>query len=620
VNGTQFTKGFHAAPGTYSAYANFTTGGVTYTDLTRVTVAADGAVSPALTVTAAGVALQGTFTNASGARVALNTTVTLVGPGGAVATALSNSGAFSLELPPFSTYQVLAQATLLTSGPNGSFYQSWTVAPGSRCTPSASAPACSVAVVPTTELVYLNGTLSSSGIPGLLAGTVELLGPYPSENVTTVSAPSGSFSLRVLPGSYSVYANSESGSAARAAFATVTALPSTTGLVALSLVPTWLDTISIGGPNGSLAGLGPVTLSLRDAFGNALVFAGLAPASNVTLALPAGTYVVRGEALGSLNGLPATASGSATVTVVNGNVATLVPLEYVPLASVQGTLVGPSTVTLHAGGVASFAFTVRATGNVPVTIHPVGTPAYWTFSFSFASARLTPGPTGTNLSAQVTVQVPAGTPVAHPGVTIEFELSNGTVVGSVAPAPAIQVLPYYGVKVGSSPTEVSQVGPAHVLLPFYAVNTGNAYESVLFTVVDAPRLASLGWSATVPGAQNQGPGMASFSAGLNQTLYVELNATGRVFLAPGSVTVSASVLNASGSIAATATILVPFGTVHPTTPPGGATVVVTGPSIGPAPSSLPDWLVPLLVFVPAIGLVIGVISYRWWRTRRWQRR
>jgi hypothetical protein len=175
------------------------------------------------------------------------------------------------------------------------------------------------------------------------------------------------------------------------------------------------------------------------------------------------------------------------------------------------------------------------------------------------------------------------------------------------------------VVLGPTPSVVSQVGPAHVLQPFYVRNTGNAFESVLVTVVDAPRLASLGWNATVQTSTQHVTDVAQLAPGENDTLYVQLNATSRVTLLPGSVTVSATVLNASGSVATSGTLSIPLGTVHPTAPPGTSVVVVTGPSVGSAPSSLPTWVVPLLVFVPALGLVVGVVVYRWWRTRRWRR-
>jgi hypothetical protein len=47
--------------------------------------------------------------------------------------------------------------------------------------------------------------------------------------------------------------------------------------------------------------------------------------------------------------------------------------------------------------------------------------------------------------------------------------------------------------------------------------------------------------------------------------------------------------------------------------------VITGPSIG-TPPAYPDWFVPLLCFLPAIGVVIFLGVRRYFKTRRWSRR
>src|SRR5208282_1721350 len=46
VGGASFELGFYATPGIYSAYATATSGGTTYASLSRVTVAADGNITP----------------------------------------------------------------------------------------------------------------------------------------------------------------------------------------------------------------------------------------------------------------------------------------------------------------------------------------------------------------------------------------------------------------------------------------------------------------------------------------------------------------------------------------------------------------------------------------------
>ena len=99
---------------------------------------------------------------------------------------------------------------------------------------------------------------------------------------------------------------------------------------------------------------------------------------------------------------------------------------------------------------------------------------------------------------------------------------------------------------------------------------------------------------------------------------MRLKATGAEFLAPGSVTVSAAVVNSSGSVQTSAQLTIGAGTLRAQSP-SGAPVAVSGPSVG-SPPSLPDWLIPLLSFVPAIALGLGLVTYRWWRTRRWTHR
>jgi hypothetical protein len=460
----------------------------------------------------------------------------------------------------------------------------------------------------------VNGTVASPGLVGPIAGTALLVGPYPSINVTTVPFSDGRFSVRVAPGAYAIYANGSGEAAGTATFANALALPSARTPVALTLGSTWTATLSAAAPSGPVGNVSPATFVVQGPLGQRVVFANVPLSARITVPLPAGSYSVRATASGWLYGTTVALSGSAPLRLVRGNGAADIVLSYPTSYAVQGTLRGPSTVTVNSGATVSFAFSVRAIGTTPVTVYPKGTPSYWTFNFSFPNVTLTPGPSGTNFTGEVFVHVPAGTAVAHPGIAIEFALANGTVVGSVAPVPTIVVTPSYGVGIGTTPSLSSQVGADHVLQPFYVVDSGNAAETVALSVVNAAHLATLGWNSTVVNPAKSPITSSTLSAGENTTFFVSLNATAPVFLPPGAVTVSALVLNASGSVSASTTISIPFATVHPSVPPS-----VTGPSLG-TPSAFPDWLVPVLVFVPAIGLAIAIVTYRWWRTRRWRRR
>jgi len=618
VNGTAFEKGFYVAPGTYSAYATANASGATYTSLTRVTVSSRGNVTPAIALSAAGPTLSGTLTDPSGAVVALNASVHLVKPGGATAVATALSGSFRLALEPSTTYAAFVNGTTTEPGPNGSYFESWSSAPGASCSIGSTNSSCNVPLVGTPEPVWVNGTLRASGAPSPVAGTVRLVGPYPSSNVTVVSAANGTFSVPVRPGAYSLYATGGGSSQTLANLSSVLALPSTSGPLSVVLTPGWIDTVTIVPPDSTGGALGTTTLSVANSAGVRTVFTGVALGSPLLLALPAGAYELTASAPGTLNGVSTNASVSAPVTVVAGNVGTVLPLAYATSVSVTATLVGPTSATVAAGGAATFSFSVRNSGNVPVTVHPVGTPSYWTFNFTLGNVTLNAGPGATALSGEVRILVPAGTAVAHPGVTIELVTSNGTVVGTVAPAPLVNVVGYYGLAVGPSslPTRVSSTTAT---VPFSVLNTGNVPETVVATVVDPNRLAGLGWSANLS-AGNALSVERVLTAGDNISLNVNLTATSSIFVPPGTVTVSVSVLNASGATSASFTLNVPIASVGSGTGNGAPPVTVTGPSLGSAPNLPPVWLVPLLAFVPTVALVVGIVTYRWWRTRRWTRR
>jgi dolichyl-diphosphooligosaccharide--protein glycosyltransferase len=620
VNGSAFESGFRAAPGTYSAYVTSRVQGETYASLSRVTVATDGNVTPTLSLSAIGPVLSGSLVTATGSVVHLNATVHLISPNGAVATATAVNGSFSLALSSSTRFAVFVNGTTNGAGPNGTFVRTWSAPAGAACTVATTNTSCSIPLVSTPQPVLLNGTLVLPGMAGTVPGTIRLVGPYPSENVTVVTTSNGTFSVSVLPGAYSLYATGFGSAATRANLTSVLALPSTTLTpLTVALAPTWVDTISVAPPGGSSAGVGLATVTVTNSLGTRAVYANVSWNSPLALALPTGPYRITARASGSLGGVPTDATSSTTVTIQSGNVGTVLSLVYATTTSVSGTLSGPTSATVAAGGVATFSFSVRNTGNVPVTVHPVGTPSYWTFNFSIGNVTLLPGSSGSVVSGEVRVDIPSGTAVAHPTVTIDFVTSNGTTVGSVSPTPTVNVIGYYGLAVGPS-TVPTRVGPSTAVVPYYIHNTGNTVETVLVTISDAPRLAMRGWSANLSSGATPGQVKRSLNAGDNYSLNVNLTATGSIFLPPESVTLSMTVLESNGGVSRSVTLSVPIATVRAKSANGIPPVSVTGPSLGSAPNLPPDWLVPLLSFVPVIALVVGVLTYRWWRTRRWTRR
>ncbi|MCI4364822.1 MAG: hypothetical protein L3K10_01980 [Thermoplasmata archaeon] len=621
VNGTNFTRGFYVAPGTYSAHASLTTDGVAYTNLTRVTISAGGTITPGLSLRTAGVTVTGKLVGTGGKTVPVNAVLTLSAPDGSKLHTQIANGTFSTSLPAGGQFLATTNVTALTSGVNGSYFVTYTTAPGSVCVigTASNVSTCTVNVVPVTNRVWLNGTLSAVGVPGLIPGTVRIAGPYPASSVTLLTTTDGTFSTQVLPGAYSVYATGGGASELLANLSGVVALP-TSAPIALDLQPTWSATITVGPPNGSARTLGNATVLVRSATGSRAVYAGVTIGTPFSLALPLGEYTVEATAVGSPYGVPANATATVPLLVAAGNVAVTVPLVYAFHYQAAGTLLGSPDQTLNAGAQVTYQFSVRDSGNAPITVHPTGSPSFWNFSFSFTNATLNPGPGGSALAASVTIHVPGGTVVLHPPVLLELLLANGTFAGTVAPSPSLRINGYYGVAIGPSPTTPPTVSLTHALLPFFLVDTGNVYETVHLTVVDQVRIQSLGWNVNIHAQNGTLAGPVGLAPGVNSTAEVNLTTTSTIFVPVGTVTLSAIVTNASGSVAASTTLKVPVATVAPGSTNASAPFTVTGPGVATPPATLPDWVIPLLAFVPAIGLAVALLVRRWLKTRRWTRR
>jgi asparagine N-glycosylation enzyme membrane subunit Stt3 len=619
VDGTTYTKGFIAAPGSYTAHASTSVGGVTYTSLVRVSVSGAGVITPTLSLQTLGVTVTGKLITSDGSSVPLNTTLTLrTFAGSSLRTVVSN-GSFTTTLPADSEFLASANGTLLTSGPNGSFFVSYSVPSSIVCTTTANASNCPIEVVPTVNSVWLNGTLAAPGVPGLQPGTIRLVGPYPATTVLLFNTTNGTFSIPLAPGAYSLYAMAGGGAEPLANLSTVLALPGAAP-VAVSLQPTWGTTITVGGPNGSAATLGPATVVVQTVFGTRTIYSGVPVGVPFPLALPVGVYAVTASAVGSPYGVATNATGTTLLTVSSGNVALMVPLTYSFAYRATGTLIGTPTQSINAGARVTYLFTVRNSGNAPLTVHPVGSPSYWTFNFSFTNVTLQPGPAGTTFAAEVSILVPAGTVVLHPPVLLELELANGTIVGTVAPTPTLNIHAYYGVAIGPTPTAGPTLSTTKAIVPFFLVNTGNAYEDVRLTIVDQARIESLGWSVSIHQGNGTLNGLVGLTPGVNSSAEVNLTALGPIFVPIGTVTLSAIVTNASGAVSAATTLKVPLGALAPGNPHPGPTFIVTGPGVGNSTSTANDWVIPLLVFVPAIALAVALLVRRWVKTRRWTRR
>ena len=612
VNGTQWSRGFYAPPGAYSAHIEGSAAGVNYTNLTAVVVPANGAITPVLQLSLVGVDVGGQFLAPNGTALRVDTAVTFVAPSGATTSVPVTAGVFSTTLPTSTTYSLLANFTSTAAGPNGSYLVRYSSGVGAnRCAVGTSSIQCPVHLAQTTPPVWLNGSLRANGYPTALAGQVELIGPYPSVNTTLLAVPAGTFSVALQPGSYYLYAN-ESGSNPLANLTTVTVLSTAPPLV-VNLLPSWDVRVTVQAPS-PLGGSPSAQLVIGTSTGSWIRFASVGWNGTVSVALPVGVYSLAANATGSPFGIASEASARSSVALLSGNVATSLSLQYALNYAATGTATGPTHVSLpSSGGTFTFGVGLQNTGNVPVTVHLVGSPAYWNFTTSLTNVTL--GVTGAsrNASGEVQVIVPPGTLVQHPAIVLSVVLPNGTSIGNVQAVPTVQVATSYGLSLSSLPATDTQVGLFTILVPFSVTNRGNLVESVGVSVADSTQLSTLGWntSIAVNGVVSAGP--TDINPGASQTFTLNLTQVGPAAVPPGTAVVSVAVLNRSADVQQSLTLSIPSTSVNVRQITG-----VTGPSVGTAPNLLPDWLLLLLALLPAILVAVLAGVYRWNRSRRWR--
>jgi dolichyl-phosphooligosaccharide-protein glycotransferase len=616
VNGTRFTEGFRIAVGNYTVRFNGTnaTAGLRYANLTYVDVGPDGSILPTLVLNRPAVTLSGSFVVASGAALNVTPPVTLTNTAtGATVTVIGSDGAFSVVLPPNGTYSVRANTTVLATAANGTVDETWSSVPGATCSVGSVASTCSIELVGTIAPAWFNGTVVRPGVAGAVPASLHLTGPYPSTDVTVLNATNGTFSALLAPGTYRVYGVA-TGGAELAGFGRALVLPSS-GSFTLDLLPSWSAEIVVDSSGAPSQTVGAANVTVRDGFGDWVVFPSVNLGTTLRVVLPVGTYTVNASAPGTLHGFAGTAVASATVDLLSGNAGVSLPLAVPVSQTVVATLVAPTGATVATGASATFSYSLRDVGNAPVTVHGSGSPAFWNFTFSVPSVTLEPG--GPSATGEVRVVVPAGTLTDHVPVAVTFENGNGTKVGTLSPAPTVNVLPYYGVAVARVPTDPVEVGTSRVLVTVYLANRGNTQESIRMSVTNLKTLGDLGWSVAITTSAGSTVSFPqNLAGGGNNTYLVNLTTSATVYAPPGSVAISATVVNGSGAVSST-TIAIPTGAVQP----GKSSLFfVTGPSVGVAPSVLPQYAIAALAFVPAIALAAVVLTYRWWRTRKWIRR
>jgi|GEM_PF-436560 len=616
-SGDAFTTGFFAPSGVYDVYASGTINNgsatpTTYASLGSITINATGVVTPAVGVTTLAAHVVGNLTYDFGGSPNGSVGVDLVGPDGISIPTTAALGFYQAVVPANATFTPLVNTTQLVTVGGVTQYETFTAATGTSCVATFPSATCNVPLVGVPLTETFAGAVTYAGFPAGLSGTIKLVGPLPATTVRTIAFADGAFSAALAPGTYQAYTAATGSFGALANLTLLTVSPTAPPALVIALGPTWTDTVTIAGPAG--VATAAATLTVTTPTGVALTLAGVAIGSSVALALPVGVYTVSATAPGAPYGVPANATASASVVLAAGNAATRLALAFHLVPSVTITLVGPSTQTVGGGGVAEIAFVAHNVGTAPATVAFVGSPSTWNFTLAPANATLGVGGANATVAGTARVVVPAGTLATPPPATLQaVYLTNSTAAGPPV-TWIIRTTAYVGLTVGASRTGIL-AAPQAGTIAFYLLNGGNVPESVTVGIENALDLAALGWSTTVYQGNAPLVGATSVAPGSNTTFSVKLAAASSYALHPNEVDLAVTASNGSMAISRPLVLAVPLLTVAL----NGTVIAVTGPNVG-APSPYPDWLIPVLAFVPAIALVVGLVTYRWWRTRRWVRR
>ncbi|MCI4330719.1 MAG: carboxypeptidase regulatory-like domain-containing protein [Thermoplasmata archaeon] len=614
VSGPTFEGRFFAAPGTYRVYAVALSGNNTFSTITTTTINATGAIAAPLVLTASGSTLSGNLTRPEGMPLNATFPFTLTGPYGLSIPLEAFSGRYSVVVPTGDGFTPSVDTVQLVSTASGSQYESFHAASGTTCTATSPLSECNIPLTASAIQTSVSIQLRYGSFPSLVSGVLQLIGPAPSLNVTTLNVSSGSVTVTLTPGTYQVYAVGGSGAPIAAVTSLVAPPSGASSPFVVTLVPAW--TVSVTVTSGS-PGLSPTAnLWFRQSTGLSLAFHHVPIGTSVSYLLPAGIYTLQANASGRPYGVVTNATATASVDLLSGNTASSLSVSYKWRQTASFQILGPNSATVVDGNWVAYSFSLRNTGNVPYSYRLIGTPSFWTFDFTPANGSLGVLAGNNTVFGEVRILIPAGTAVAHPTINLEvLTTPDGTVAGFANPTPTLNIVPYVGLTIGEGAVGTFVLSPTSATLPFYLLNTGNVPEAIALSIQDGARVSGLGWSYQILQGKSVVNAPQTVQAGANQSFFVHLTAPTGAALPPGSVTVSAHVLNLSGTLVRLQPLAVPELKLSL----NSTTVLITGPNIG-SPPTYPDWLVPLLSFLPAVALVIGVATWRWYRTRRWTRR
>ncbi len=614
LTGTQYSNPaapFRAPPGSYDIYVSVTNGTQSYAYVGNVTLNTTSSTIPTLTLTPAS-ALRLAFTTTLGTNLHAALNVTLVDLNASAHLArlpftMDLSGSLDVPLPN-ATYEVIVNQTVLLNLTGIVHYE--TLSATGTCVHTLATGACTIALASRSASTSVTGSTVLNGRPLTVAGTVTAIPNAGQPGLVPVSAPivSGSFSLSVLPGKYTLYAVSGAGGVPEVNVTSLT-VPFTNVGVTLSLpmATGWTAMVSLGAPTGVAT---PSTATINATLNGTkttVSVPGVSLSSPYAFILPSGVWRVQATAQSSFDGKRVMLLANATAFLLGANAQVSAVFSPQWHRTLSMSMVGATTQPVADGGTVSYSFVVNDTGNAVEHLKFNGAPQGWKFRFTPSNVTLYPTPGQNLVGVEALVTVPNNTLQSQNAITFQAILfGNTTVLGSTSATVSIDPVHNFNL---TTTTSQDTIGNRTIVIGFSVKASGNSVEKVSVGVLNGEILNQTGWNYTLNGDfSTLTPGNPAVQGNVTLTASVA-GAT-----LPSSITLFA-VDRAYPGLTKTLTIKTPSAAVNLPGP-----VVVTGPGIGtPAPDYM-AWLPYVLVVAPAAAILTFTFVRRWWKTRKWVRR
>jgi dolichyl-diphosphooligosaccharide--protein glycosyltransferase len=454
--------------GSYSLYATVSNGTLNYATLTRVDVS-----GPMSLDVAANSATQATIQATMTGMRAQSIVISIEGAGAYYNVTTPDTGIASIYLPAGSFTASVDHSTVVTMASLQRFVR---YVGETDFTMSSTRRNLIISTVMSYENATVSGSLLAGSSPA--AARIEFQAVSATAADLTVNA-TGSFSVDLSPGNYTVYAVSQDSSRAYLGELVIADLDDIAYDIVL-VEAFRLAGVTFANDEGIRAELsvdGAGSLSVTSAVDG-----------SYEVYLPAGTYSLSAEAILMENGLDvdykATTSVSLTDATTKG-----VYMQRVAEQDVSVTWDSAQKVNLNAGETATYTIRIVNEGNVQDTFRLTSTATGWTVVFSQTEITLD---YGVSNSQTVTVQLTPSSSilVKHTAVIVRAtSTTNSSATSSVsldaviAPARAVS-LEYQG---GDSTDGTDYIHTVEV------TNPGNVDDTYVLTIGNQEALRDLGW-------------------------------------------------------------------------------------------------------------------------------